>query len=407
MSKTFKLNRPKYVEADTRVNKPVSNEKYLVNLTRNPNSCLIKIEKQRVRCLIDSGATTSLISWKFYNNLIFKPGLQRASAHLELVDGTALSLKGKVELKFEMKSLKLAHTFFVVDGINRNILLGDDWLTSNEVRMYFDLGCIRVKGVYVPLVADKHINSICRLNRSLTVAPNTSYVCCARVKGSFEAEDGSELLVQSFDDHMICNQPGVELDESVVKLDRTGKFQVSISNYTNRYIRLKKGCVIGRAVVMSNVCEEHSISHINRSSRQETSTLNMPSQDEIKSQIHTEENHRKLVEELVFKNLDVFAFKDSQVFASDLVKMKIDLTDKTPFKIKPYRLSLNDQKVVDKAVREWEESGIICRSRGPYSSSTVVVDKKDGSKRVCIDFRRLNKITKPCLPFTYNRSDPW
>ena len=42
------------------------------------------------------------------------------------------------------------------------------------------------------------------------------------------------------------------------------------------------------------------------------------------------------------------------MLASDLVKMKIDLTDKTPFKIKPYRLSLNDQKVVDKAVREWE-----------------------------------------------------
>ena len=144
MSKTFKLNRPKYVEADTRVNKPVSNEKYLVNLTGNPNSCLIKIEKQRVRSLIDSGATTSLISWKFYNNLIFKPGLQRASAHLESVDGTALSLKGKVEIKFEMKSLKLAHTFFVVDGINRNILLGDDWLTSNGVRMYFDLGCIDI-----------------------------------------------------------------------------------------------------------------------------------------------------------------------------------------------------------------------------------------------------------------------
>ena len=82
----------------------------------------------------------------------------------------------------------------------------------------FDLGCIRVQGVYVLLVADKHINSICRLYRSLTVAPNTSYVCCARVKGSSEAEGGSELLVQSFDDHMICNQPGVELDESVVKL---------------------------------------------------------------------------------------------------------------------------------------------------------------------------------------------
>ena len=82
-----------------------------------------------------------------------------------------------------------------------------------------------------------------------------------------------------------------------MKLDRTGKFPVSISNYTNRYIRLKKGCVKGRAVVMSNVCEEHSIIYINRSSRQETSALHMPSQDDIKSQIYTEENHRKLVEE--------------------------------------------------------------------------------------------------------------
>ena len=118
MSKAFKLNRPKYIEADTRVNKQVSNEKYLINLTGNPNSCLIIIGKQRVRCLIDSGATTSLISWKFYNNLIFKPGLQRASAHLESVDRAALSLKGKVELRFEMKSLKI-DSYFLCSGWNK------------------------------------------------------------------------------------------------------------------------------------------------------------------------------------------------------------------------------------------------------------------------------------------------
>ena len=247
----------------------------------------------------------------------------------------------------------------------------------------------------MPLIADKHINSICRLNQSLTVAPNTSYIYCARDKRSFVAKGGSELLVQSFDDYMICNQPGVELDESVVKLDRTGKFPVGISNYTKRYIRLKKGSVLGRAVVMSNACEEHNISNVNRTSRHEISFSSMPSRDEIISQIHTEENHSKVVEELVFKNLDVFAFKDSQVLASDLVKMKIDLTDKTPFKIRPYKLSFEDEKLVDKTVREWEESGIIRRSRGPYSSSIVVVDKKDGSKRVCIDFSRLNRITKP------------
>ena len=44
----------------------------------------------------------------------------------------------------------------------------------------------------------------------------------------------------------------------------------------------------------------------------------MPYQDEIKFQIHTEVNHRKLGEELVFKNLDESAFKDSKVLASKL-----------------------------------------------------------------------------------------
>ena len=40
-----------------------------------------------------------------------------------------------------------------------------------------------------------------------------------------------------------------------------------------------------------------------------------------------------------------------------------------------------------------EELGIIRKSDSPYASPVVVVKKKDGSNRIGIDLRRLNKIT--------------
>ena len=40
------------------------------------------------------------------------------------------------------------------------------------------------------------------------------------------------------------------------------------------------------------------------------------------------------------------------------------------------------------------ETGIFSRSRSPWSFPVLIVDKKDGSKRFCVDFRKLNQVTK-------------
>ena len=101
------------------------------------------------------------------------------------------------------------------------------------------------------------------------------------------------------------------------------------------------------------------------------------------------------VKKLVTENRDLFAQTDAELGHTDTVKMKLDTGEHPPIKMKPYRTPLNKRAVIDNDVDEMLEAGIILRSRSPWSFPVVVVDKKDGSKRFCVDFRQLNKITKP------------
>ena len=45
-------------------------------------------------------------------------------------------------------------------------------------------------------------------------------------------------------------------------------------------------------------------------------------------------------------------------------------------------------------IQEMIDLGVLEQSVSPYSSSVVLVPKKDGSVRCCIDFRKLNKVTE-------------
>ncbi|GFN80964.1 polyprotein [Plakobranchus ocellatus] len=78
---------------------------------------------------------------------------------------------------------------------------------------------------------------------------------------------------------------------------------------------------------------------------------------------------------------------------TERVEHKIRLTDETPFRMKQYPLPVHAMDEVDKEINFMLESGIISKSTSPYASPITVVMKKDGAIRLCLDFRKLNKIT--------------
>ena len=94
---------------------------------------------------------------RVYQSLKDAPRLINKKAYLQSVNGDSLSVDGCAEIDFTVGGTKLKHVFFIVSDMNRNMILGRDWLTKNGVRLYFDLGSLRIGKKYVPLVEDIHI----------------------------------------------------------------------------------------------------------------------------------------------------------------------------------------------------------------------------------------------------------
>jgi hypothetical protein len=79
---------------------------------------------------------------------------------------------------------------------------------------------------------------------------------------------------------------------------------------------------------------------------------------------------------------------------TDAVRHRIELLNDTPFK-EPYRrVPPHLLAEVKEHLQDMLQIGAIRESKSPWSSNVVIVRKKDGTIRFCIDFRRLNQRTK-------------
>lgn len=80
---------------------------------------------------------------------------------------------------------------------------------------------------------------------------------------------------------------------------------------------------------------------------------------------------------------------------------RIPLQEETkPINIRPYWYSSMKKDITEKLVREMLQQNVIQYSNSPFSSHVVLVGKKDGSWRLCVDYRELNQCT---IPYSHYR----
>ncbi|GBN33121.1 hypothetical protein AVEN_20966-1 [Araneus ventricosus] len=98
------------------------------------------------------------------------------------------------------------------------------------------------------------------------------------------------------------------------------------------------------------------------------------------------------VSELLQEFQNLFSTSDSDVGSCNMTQHGINTGNHPRIKQYPRRLPLAKKEEAESLVKEMVDNGIIEESSEPWASPIVLVKKKDGSTRFCVDYRKLNEI---------------
>ncbi len=103
---------------------------------------------------------------------------------------------------------------------------------------------------------------------------------------------------------------------------------------------------------------------------------------------------REEVAAAIYEYQDVFSSGPDDIGCTDLVTHSIDTGEHRPIRVPPRRLPITKQDVEKAEVQKMLDKGVIEPCQSSWASPVVLVTKKDGSTRFCIDYRKVNEVTR-------------
>ena len=170
------------------------------------------------------------------------------------------------------------------------------------------------------------------------------------------------------------------------------KIPVVIQNMTGHTVTLQSKHVIGEisaAVSVMPLSSEQSPSpHSELKKEKANDKLNF----DLDNSLLGDEWKQRITDKLN-SIPDVFAADEMSNGHTNAVKHHIRLRDEAPFKERPRPIHPSDREAVKQHLRELLDAGIIRESESPFASPLVLVRKKNGKIRLCVDYRKLNART--------------
>lgn len=165
---------------------------------------------------------------------------------------------------------------------------------------------------------------------------------------------------------------------------------VPVANVSNSDLSIRRGQVVARG---DKCNEDLSIAQqaILQSRPNKCEPLDI---GELNVGLMASSEERQELLRLVEEYPDCFARPLSEIGLMTASEMNIELTTDKSVTYRPYRLSYTEREKVRSIVDELKSIGIVTDSSSEYARPVLLVRKKTGEERLCIDYRALNRITR-------------
>ncbi len=145
--------------------------------------------------------------------------------------------------------------------------------------------------------------------------------------------------------------------------------------------------VVGKILPIEQVVEDAPTGNSGAS----TTDMPLPFASRANKDLGDEDRERTI--SLLGKYLHCFAASPHELGCSNLVQHKIDTGNRPPLHQPPYASAWRERELINDQTQKMLKDNVVVPSNSPWASPVVLIKKKDGEWRFCVDYRRLNAIT--------------
>ena len=385
--------------ADSRAReKAVINKKGLkkvVKISRSSDTGNCIVVKGTVRglsadFLVDSGSDKTVISPEVYHS-IPKPRRPELTQDWEVLqaDGSPLVTLGCARMDVQIGPV-CRSLLVVVAKVETNSILGMDFMKATNAKIDVCTAQLVLDGITIQ--GRSAARAFCArvvVKDTVRIPPGHEAIIQGTLGKTADGLSGPGLIEPNLQFHEMGKC--IMVEPSVVKTEKS-VWPLRVINLGKSIRVLKQGVTVGRVTPIDDTdLEPTKAKPVSSLPQQEVPEhLTDLLQRSTKDLPVTE--HSK-VRQLLMDYQDIFSTGGTDLGRTSVVKHDINTGDAPPIKQQARRVPFTQHAEIDKQVKEMVDGGIIKPGDGPWASPVVLVNKKDGTKRFCVDYRKVNSVT--------------